>query len=198
MPTRPKSLDRSNGYEAVAAEFMRRRSGSVIGVATVRTWAGLLPAGASILDLGSGHGTPITAALLEDGFVLYAVDASPSLTAEFRARFPHVAVACEAAEESAFFGRTFDGIAAIGLMFLLGAEAQEKLIRRVAHALNDRGRFLFTAPTPAATRPAVLTRRKSVSLGAREYERLLVEAGLLIEGECVDEGESHYYACIRQ
>lgn len=188
--------DPSNGYEAVASEFVERRERSSIGVATVRAWARSLPAGASILDLGCGHGVPISAALMNDGFVIYGVDASPSLTAEFRRQFPHAHVACEAVEDSRFFGRAFDGIIAVGLMFLLPAEVQRDVIRKVSQALTSGGRFLFTCPEQACTWTDVLTGRQSLSLGAEEYKALLSAAGLTPVAEYVDEGENHYYgAC---
>ncbi len=60
------SGDRSNGYEAVGAEFMRRPEASSIGVATVRLWARLLPSGETVLDLGCGSGEPISTALNDD------------------------------------------------------------------------------------------------------------------------------------
>ena len=197
VPSTQHHEDRSNGYDAVASQLIRRRDRSTIGVATVRNWAKVLPAGASILDIGCGHGVPISAALLEDGYVVYAVDASPSLSSEFRRRFPGAQVVCEAAEDSSFFEKTFDGIIAIGLIFLLGAETQRKLIRRIAPALKKGGRFLFTAPTQRARWRDILTSRESVSLGAEEYERLLSDAGLRVEGEYTDEGENHYYACVK-
>lgn len=197
MPKTEQPVDPSNGYEAVAAQFIRGRGQSIIGVETVRSWAKLLPADASILDLGCGHGVPVAAALMEDGFSVNGIDASPSLVAEFRRRFPLARVACEAVEESAFFQRSFDGIIAVGLMFLLSAEAQRNLIRRLAPALNFGGRFLFTAPTQCATWRDILTDRQSVSLGAAEYTRLLADAGLSLEDEYVDEGANHYYACRR-
>ena len=94
MPTKATTEDdRSNSYEAVASEFAERREQSSIGVATVRAWARSLPSGASILDLGCGHGVPISMALMNDGFVIYGVDASPSLTAAFRRQFPYAHVA---------------------------------------------------------------------------------------------------------
>jgi 2-polyprenyl-3-methyl-5-hydroxy-6-metoxy-1,4-benzoquinol methylase len=109
--------DRSNGYEALASEHIARRQRSRIGVATVGAWARPLPPGAAVLDLGCGDGVPISMSLINDGFVIYGVDASPSMVAAFRHRFPQAHVACEAVEDSRFFDRSFDGILAWGLMF---------------------------------------------------------------------------------
>lgn len=185
-------VDPSNGYEAVASEFVRVRNPR-IGVATVRAWARSLPPGASILDLGCGDGVPIGIALMTDGFKLYGVDASLTLTAAFRRRLPHADVVCEAVEDSSFFRRTFDGVIAVGLMFLLSAEPQRSLIHKVAVALNPGGRFLFTAPVQVGTWDDALTGRESVSLGADEYEAALADAGLTLMGEHTDEGGNHYY-----
>jgi cyclopropane fatty-acyl-phospholipid synthase-like methyltransferase len=198
MMTQEHINDRSNGYEAVAAKLMARRGQSNIGVATVRSWAASLPAGTSILDLGCGHGVPISAALMDDGFTVYGIDASPTLAAAFRRRFSQAEVACEAVEDSSFFERTFDGIIAVGLMFLLPPEAQRRLICRVAPALNPGGRFLFTAPTQPATWTDMLTGRKSLSLGDQAYKAALLEAGLVLLDEYVDEGENQYYDSVRQ
>jgi 2-polyprenyl-3-methyl-5-hydroxy-6-metoxy-1,4-benzoquinol methylase len=185
--------DPSNGYEAVASDFIARRGRSDVGVETVREWARSLMPGTSILDLGCGHGVPISLDLLRSGFAVYGVDASPSLTTEFRRRFPQAQVACERVEDSRFFGRTFDGVVAIGLMFLLPAEAQRILIRRVARAMNSGGRFLFTSPEQECSWSDVLTGRRSHSLGAEAYRAALLDAGLTLLGEYVDEGDNHYY-----
>lgn len=185
--------DPSNGYEAVAAEFMRRREQSSIGAATVRIWTRSLPQGGAILDLGCGSGMPISTALNDAGFLVYGIDASPSLTASFRRRLPHAQVACEAIEDSRFFKRTFDGVIAVGLMFLLPSDVQRELIRKVAVALNPDGRFLFTSPAQLCAWTDVLTGRESHSLGAEEYKVAFSEAGLEMVGEYEDEGENHYY-----
>ena len=137
-------------------------------------------------------------ALMNDGFVIYGVDASPRLTAAFRSRFQHAHVACEAVEDSCFFGRTFDGVIAVGLMFLLRSDTQRDLIRRVALALNPNGRFLFTAPVQPCAWTDLLTGRQSLSLGAEAYKAALSHAGLTLVAEYVDEGDNHYYdACKR-
>lgn len=196
IPTDPSRNDPSNGYEAVASEFMRLRQ--QIGATTVRTWSRTLPAAASILDVGCGSGVPISEALMNDGFTVFGVDASPTLVTAFRSRFPSAPVACEPVEASRFFDRQFDGVVAVGLMFLLPAEAQERLVRKVAAALNVGGRFLFTAPAQGCTWTDVLTGRRSVSLGIEAYTAMLKASGISLTGEYVDEGENHYYdACKR-
>jgi SAM-dependent methyltransferase len=189
----PSQCDPSNGYEAVASEFVARREQAGIGAATVRAWARSLEPGISILDLGCGHGVPISAALMDDGFDVYGVDSSPTLTTMFRGRFPRAHVACEAVDDSSFYGRKFGAIVAVGLMFLLSADVQDRLIRRVAQALEPGGRFLFTSPAEACIWNDALTGRQSLSLGAKTYKDLLSNAGLALVDEYVDEGDNHYY-----
>lgn len=188
--------DPSNGWDAVAPLFMGARSR--IGVETVRTWAQSLPPGAVVLDLGCGSGVPISEALMADGCVVYGVDASPTLVSAFRRRFPHAPVACESAEGSAFFGRTFDAVVAVGLMFLLPPSTQQALIRRVALALGSGGRFLFTAPERRCTWADELTGRSSISLGVEAYRQALDAAGFDLVDTRVDEGENHYFAAVRR
>ena len=132
-------------------------------------------------------------ALIEDGFTVYGIDASPTLIAAFRRRFPDTHVRCESAEGSDLFGRLFDGVLTIGLMFLLDEAAQRELIRRVAQALAPGGRFLFAAPTQTCTWVDTLTGRPSLSLGTRAYEAALTGAGLAVVDEHLDEGDNHYF-----
>jgi SAM-dependent methyltransferase len=189
--------DLSYGWNDIAGDFIARRH-ATIGVQTIRRWAQSLPPGASVLDLGCGHGVPIAATLLEQGFQIYGVDASRHMVEEFRSRFPQAHAACEPAEDSSFFNLTFDGAIAVGLMFLLPAEAQRAIIQHVAAALNPGGRFLFTAPTQQVAWPDALTGRESRSLGEEQYRMALAEAGLVLVGEYTDEGENHYYDAARQ
>ena len=188
-----KIEDRSNGYEAVASEHIARRQHSSVGVETVRVWARSLPVGTAVLDLGCGDGVPIDIALINDGFAIHGVDASPSMTAAFRHHFPQAPVACEAVEDSGFFNRSFDGVLAWGLMFLLSADTQRALIHKVALALNPSGRFLFTSPTQSCTWRDAVTGRQSLSLGVESYTAILSDANLVLVGEHQDEGDNHYY-----
>ena len=189
--------DRSNGYEGIAEAFMRTRRPS-IGPTVVRKWAKTLPAGASVLDLGCGSGIPISEALLQEGFAVYGVDASETLIAKFRERFPGVPVECSPAEESLFFSRRFDAAVAWGLMFLLPADTQRSLIGKVARALNRDGRFLFTAPRETGTWTDGMTGLPSCSLGHDAYERELVAHDLRLVGNDVDEGDNYYYFALKR
>lgn len=184
--------DPSAGYDALAREFMHRRD-RVIGVSTVREWARQLSPGGAVLDLGCGSGVPISEALVNDGFEVYGIDASPAMVAAFQERFPRARVACEPVEESDFFGRRFDGAVAWGLLFLLPPGVQVTLIHRVATALESGGRFLFTSPAQACEWTDVMTSRQSISLGASVYRATLLAAGFTVEGEYDDEGDNHYY-----
>ena len=196
-PERVNQLDRSNGWEAVAPDFIKYSSQSTIGVATIQRWARELPLGASILDLGCGPGTLRSAALNNAGFSVYAVDAAPTMASAYQSRYPSARVVCEPVEESSFFGQTFDGVLAWGLIFLLPAETQRSLIHRVARALKTGGRFLFTAPVQSCAWADVSTGQQSLSLGVSAYTSIIAEAGLGLVTEYTDEGENHYYDTIK-
>ena len=184
--------DRSNGYEAIADDFIRARRSS-IGPSVVRAWSKRLAPGASILDIGCGSGVPISQCLIEEGFELHGLDASATLIKRFRERFPSVPVECSPAEDSSFFDRAFDAVVAWGLMFLLPAETQIIVIGRVAHALNTGGHFLFTCPSEVCSWTDGMTGLVSVSLGREAYERELAANGLIVTGNDRDEGENFYY-----
>ena len=192
------SDDGSNGYETVASIYIagrgtRSRVGDSIGAGVVTAWAESFPPGATVLDLGSGPGEPSTRILQEAGLTTYAVDASPTMVAAFRERFPGVPIEQNTVEASEFFNRTFGGVLAWGLMFLLEPAAQALVIQKVARALEPQGRFLFTAHQQALEWLDAMTGRRSQSLGAHAYEQLLHDAGLMWVAEAQDEGENHYF-----
>ena len=189
--------DKSNGYEQIAPMYIAGRGKRVrtfvVGVAQVTAWAEKLPARATVLDLGCGTGDPITRIFVDLGFNVYAVDASPSMVEAFHERFADVPVECAAAEESAFFGRTFDAVVGWGLFFLLDADAQRKLIANIAGALRRDGRLLFTATRQSCSWNDAMTGRPSVSLGEDGYRNAIEAAGLTLLGTAIDEGDNYYY-----
>lgn len=187
-----QTADPSNGYDALVAEYSEARSET--GRELVRAWAGELAAGASVLELGVGTGEPITAALVEAGCKVSAIDASPRMMDVFRQRFPEIETACEPVETSRFFNRQFDAALAIGLILLLPDQTQERLIHRVREALTSEGRFLFSAPLETGSWKDLITGRTSHSLGENAYRSILKSAGFHSIRSYSDSGGSHYYA----
>lgn len=188
--------DRSEGWDEIAERFMAARSD--VGAALVRSWArDRLPPSSAIVDVGCGSGVPIARALIEGGFTVAGIDASPRLIAAFARRFPDAQHACEAAQDSRFFDRSFDAAVAIGLLFLLSVEDQRAVIAGVAKALRPGGHFLFSAPREVCEWPDTLTGRRSLSLGEAGYARLLEESGLRLVGRYADEGANNYFEALK-
>jgi SAM-dependent methyltransferase len=193
-----QQMDRSNGYEAVSEEFLARRGNgetrsTAIGVKEVRKWARTLPRSSNVIDLGCGPGFPITVILVEEGLKVFGVDAASSFVAAFQRNLPGTPIVCESVLESTLFGRTFDAVLSIGLMFLLKVEEQHRLIQRFEEILVPGGRLLFTATAKPAVWNDAMTGLESISLGAEEYRKLLGAAGISVAQEYEDVGESHYF-----
>ncbi|WP_109485850.1 class I SAM-dependent methyltransferase [Occallatibacter savannae] len=196
-------MDQSNGYEGIAREFLRYRGDGAkradgIGVEEVRRWARKLRRGGSVIDVGCGSGFPLTVVLVEEGLEAFGVDAAPSMVAAFRENLPETPVLCAPVLESALFGRKFDGVLSIGLMFLLTVEEQERLIGRFAEILEPGGSVLFTAPARACVWRDAMTGLESVSLGGERYRELLGDAGVVVLDEYEDAGENHYFEARRR
>ena len=194
-------MDRSNGYEAVSEEFLAHRGNSRstgIGVKEVRKWARALPRGSSVIDLGCGPGFPITVLWVDEGLQVFGVDAAPSFIAAFQRNLPGIPVICEAVQESGLFDRTFDAVLTWGLMFLLHAEDQHRLVQRFAEVLEPGGRLLFTSTAKPAVWSDRMTGLESLSPGAEQYRKLLGAVGISVAEEYEDEGENHYFDAFKK
>jgi len=150
-----------------------------------------------VIDLGCGPGFPITEVLVAEGLSVFGVDAAPSFVAAFRRNLPNIPVACEAAQDSRFFDRTFDAVLAWGLIFLLSPEDQRRLIQRIGGILVSGGRLLFTSPPEPIVWNDAMTGMESRSLGAAEYRSQLSAVGLAVASEYDDEGQNHYYDVLK-
>ncbi len=150
-----------------------------------------------MIDLGCGPGTPITEVLVAEGLTIFGVDAAPSFVQAFRRNLPNIPVVCEAVQDSRFFDRTFDGVLAWGLIFLLSPEDQRLLIQRVDEILVPGGRLLFTSPPEPIVWNDAITGLESRSLGADEYRSELSAVGLSVTSQYEDEGQNHYFDAVK-
>lgn len=188
--------DASNGWEAIASEFMACRSD--IGADVIATWASFFSAGAAVIDVGAGFGKPAGGILEQRGLSVFAIDASPTLLAAYERQFPNAKTACEPVEASTFFGRQFDGVLMVGLIFLLPSVVQVRVINRLANALVPGGRLLFSAPKQVCAWQDLLTDRTSRSVGTTAYREHLVKAGFdRIEMYEDDHGNNYFDATMQ-
>ncbi|KAA6463040.1 class I SAM-dependent methyltransferase [Acidobacteria bacterium AB60] len=189
--------DKSRGYEGIAPRYIAGRGsnskGRGVGAIEVAEWSRGLPGGGSVLDVGCGTGLPISQVLIERGLEVFGVDASPSMVAAFRRNFPDAPVECAAAEDSTFFGRSFDGIVSWGLFFLLDEGTQRRLLSKVAGALKPGGSFCFTAPQPICSWNDAMTQQLSLSLGYEAYKEAMAADGLELTGTLLSAGDNFYY-----
>jgi cyclopropane fatty-acyl-phospholipid synthase-like methyltransferase len=192
-------MDKSNGYEEIAPWFIHTRGMEIngIGVSVVRDWACTLGKGSSVLDLGCGTGIPITNVLLDQGMLVHGIDASPTLVKVFQQNFPNTIVTCEAVEDSSFFDKKFDGIIAVGLLFLLSEETQVMLLKKAANSLAQNGKLLFTSPVIETRWNDVMTGQQSISLGSEKYEEILSESGVVLLSGFEDEGNNYYFNAVK-
>ncbi len=191
------SADSANAYEKHAREFLSARDRSTIGAEVVKRWARSISRGTEVLEIGCGGGLPVTRVLADAGLKLWAVDSSPTLLSEFRARFPDIPVECARALESTYFGRKFGAVISIGLVFLLQADEQAALIHRASELIVAGGRLLFTAPLEKGTWADTTTGHECRSLGRERYESILAEAGFRVVATYEDEGRNNYYEAER-
>lgn len=115
------------------------------GVEAVREFSRNLPPKAKILDIGCGHGLPITHTLHELGFQLYGIDSSPKMMSKFSENFPDRPAQCSNVLHSDFFNTRFDAIIAYGLLVHLPQDQQTKVIEKVSEHLQCGGCFLFNS-----------------------------------------------------
>jgi cyclopropane fatty-acyl-phospholipid synthase-like methyltransferase len=191
------TTDSANAYDLTAQDFLNARDHSKIGADVIAQWSCTLSKDAEVLELACGGGYPITRVLHEAGLRLWAIESSTNLVAEFQRRFPDVRVQCAKVQESDFFGKTYDAVVAVGLMFLLSETEQAALIHRVAKVLLPSGRFLFTAPLQRCQWDDATTGIASQSLGRTGYEDCMRSAGLSLIATYTDDGENHYYEAQR-
>lgn len=155
-----------------------RQDCALIETAWLERFAALLPPGGAVLDLGCGIGEPIAAYLIEHGFRVNGVDASPSLIARCRARFPdqHWQVADMRGLD---LGRTYAGILAWDSFFHLDHDDQRGMFAVFArHA--DAGTALMFTSGPAHGQAIGEYRGEPLyhaSLAPETYRALLAEHG---------------------
>jgi SAM-dependent methyltransferase len=175
-------------YERNAAAWDAGRGRSLMERPWLDAFASLLPPGAAVLDLGCGAGEPIAAHLLANGFRVTGVDASPSLIAICRARFPdaewHVADM-----RALGLGRRFDGLIAWDSFFHLGYDDQRRMFGVFEQHAAPGAALLFTSGPRHGEAIGEFGGEPlyHASLDADEYRALLAAHGFAVVRHVVED-----------
>jgi trans-aconitate methyltransferase len=147
-----------------------------------------LPAGAMVLDLGCGSGSPIAQHMVECGLHVTGVDASPTLVSLCRERLPDQEWIV-ADMRALRLGRRFDGVLAWDSFFHLKPSDQRNMFDVFAEHVAPSGVLMFNAG-PAFGEPIGTYRGDPLyhaSLSAEEYEAHLDKSGFNIVAHTVED-----------
>jgi SAM-dependent methyltransferase len=186
---KPRSDSIIDLYERNAHHYLvDRRSAGWDESTWLDRFAALLPQHASILDIGCGSAEPIARYLLEGGFVVEGVDASPTLISVCRERFPkqswHLADMRVLA-----LGKTFHGLLAWDSFFHLSHEAQRGMFPIFRRHAARGAALMFTSGTSHGE--AIGTYHGEplyhASLAPEEYQSLLESNGFRVEAHVAED-----------
>ena len=165
-------------YEAVAKEFDRDRSRTLMEGFYLREVRARLHDGAEILDLGCGTAEPIARFFIDAGCRVTGIDAAPAMLALCCERFPEMAwMECDMRKLD--IDRRFDAIIAWDSFFHLCADDQRTMFPVFQRHIAPQGLLLFTSGAKAGTAIGDLYGQPlfHASLATEEYEQLLNSHG---------------------
>jgi cyclopropane fatty-acyl-phospholipid synthase-like methyltransferase len=149
-----------------------------------------LPVGGAVLDLGCGSGQPIARDLVARGFAVIGVDASPTLVATCRRRFP--AAEWRVADmRTLSIDRRFDGLIAWDSFFHLTHEDQRSMFPTFrAHAAPGAVLLFTTGPEHGEAMGAFEGEPLfHASLAPSEYRALLESHGFQVLAHVAEDPE---------
>jgi SAM-dependent methyltransferase len=145
----------------------------------------LIPAGSDVLELGSGAGIPMTAALAQERTVI-GVDVSAVQVGMARRNVPSATFLQADMTTVAFEPASFDAVLAFYSLTHVPRDEQLPLIERIRSWLRPGGLFLASMGAddePGDVEPDWLGVEMYFShFGARANRRLVERAGLVVEG----------------
>lgn len=144
----------------------------------IERFAGLLPAGATVLDLGCGGGDPVAVTMVARRFQVTGVDSAPTLIALCRNRMPDQRWIL-ADMRSLALGARFEGVLAWDSFFHLRPDDQRAMFAVFAAHAASGGLLMFNAG-PRHGEAVGCYRGDPLyhaSLDAAEYETRLNDAG---------------------
>lgn len=165
-------------YEAVARDFDRDRSKSLMEKFYLDQVLTRLAGNASVLDLGCGSAEPIAKFFIDNGCHVTGIDAAAAMIALCRNRYPDQTW-IEGDMRGLDLGRRFDAVIAWDSFFHLTADDQRAMFPVFAQHAAPGAPLLFTSGPRAGVAMGEIYGHAlhHASLDTEEYEQLLAAHG---------------------
>ena len=131
-------------YQRHARAWAQDRGNRLMERAWLDRFRALLPAGASVLDIGCGSGEPIARHLVEQGYNVTGVDSSPELIALCTTSFPDFAWHV-ADMRTLSLAQRFDGMLAWDSFFHLCPDDQRRMFPIFRQHAAPHAALMFTS-----------------------------------------------------
>lgn len=169
-------------YERHAQAYDRDRGRALHERAWLDRFLSHVRPGGTVLDVGCGMGEPLARYLIDCGFGVVGLDASPTMIERCRARFPHSEWVVADMRELEL-SRRFDGILAWDSFFHLAMDDQRGMFPRFASHAREGAPLMFTSG-PGEGEAIGSYRGEPLyhaSLSPSEYEQLLATSGFVVK-----------------
>ncbi|MFH8260593.1 class I SAM-dependent methyltransferase [Streptomyces roseolus] len=167
-------------FDGVGLDYERAFGRLPAQLAAVEWLAGRLPAGARVLDVGSGTGRPVAALLAAAGCEVTGIDVSRTMVELARAQVPGVRFEQVDVRDHTPPEEGYDAVCAFFPLLMMDREDQVLAVRRMASWLVPGG-LLVSATVPADVEGLEITwmgrRARVSSFSAEAYLGLLREEG---------------------
>jgi SAM-dependent methyltransferase len=175
-------------YERHAHRWDRERSRRLVERAWLDRFLSLVTPGSTILDLGCGSGEPIARYLMDAGYDVAGVDASPAMIDMCKRRFPDAAW-ITADMRTLCLDRQFQGILAWDSFFHLCEDDQRRTFPVFAAHAGPGSGLMFTSG-PRAGRAIGTYQGEALfhaSLDPAEYQSLLNAHGFRVVAHAIED-----------
>ena len=165
-------------YQRHGAAWARLRAAELVERGWLDRFTSLLPAGATILDIGCGSGRPIAAELVRRGYAVTGVDGSPKMLSLLRRNLPRCPAYLSDMRELSM-GSRFAGLLAWDSFFHLSPSDQRPMFARFAAHACPGAALMFSSGNEEGSAIGDLEGEPLYhgSLAADEYRALLREHG---------------------